>query len=215
MADKFNGTQVRFALSYEPQFTKPESIDVGVTAVSPTLTASAHGLKDGDVIWLRGLNYIAGSGYFSVKIKDANSFIVVKADFSMATESDLQAIEFAKAKLSGMCDIKNLKITPYKITMEDATTNCDLVKQERGTVETGEVSFDLNWQADNELHRDLEDAGENQIPIFYQFRKHGGKRIRGFKSTVSSFEYSGEVNSYYSGSIGLKHQSLKHDVELA
>lgn len=213
--DKFNGTQIRFAVGYEPQFTTPERIETNAIAISPTFHVTSHGLKDADVIYLTGLGYIAGSGYFPVKVKDENSFIVVGADFSFATDNDLTQVQFAKAKLSGMCNAKNIKITPYTISTEDITTNCDLVKQEAGSVEAGSMSMDLHWQIDNALHQALENMGATQTPTYYQFRKHGGAIIRGFKGLVNSFEYSGEVNSNYSGSIGLKHQSLMHDVKIA
>lgn len=211
--DKFNGTQIKIAVGYDSTTKTPTSINTSVPT-APVFTLSGHGLVSGDVVWLSGTEYPTASGYFPVKKSSDSTFIVVGVDFSFLSSADLNKIRYQKAEMSGMCDARNIKATSFNISLEDVTSNCDPVKVEEGIIETGESSMDLNWKIDNRLHQKLENMGETQTPTYYQFKKWGGSIVRGYKATVNSFEYSGEVNGYYSASVGFKHQSLKHDIEL-
>lgn len=211
--DRFNGTQIKFAVGYAPDAIEPTSINTSV-ATAPVFNHTSHGLKSGDVIYLSGVDYSSASGYFPVKVNDANSFVLIGSNFSFLSSSEVSKVRYHKAEMSGFCDATNINIKSFSVSMEPVTTNCDVVKQEIGTVETGETSMSINWKIDHELHHKLENMGEMQIPTYYQFKGMGSNRVRGFKAFVSAFEYSGEVDSYYSGDITLKHQSLKHDVLL-
>lgn len=211
--DRFNGTQIKFAIGYEREGLTPTSI-TNTVPTAPVFNHNAHGLQTGDVVFLSGTDYPSASGYFPVKVNSENDFVLVGVNFSFLSSGELSKVRYHKATMSGFCDATNIKITPFTISTETVTTNCDEVKQEIGTVEAGETSMSINWKIDHELHHTLENMGEKQIPTYYQFKRMGGNRLRGFKAFVSAFEYSGEADGYYSGDINLKHQSLKHDILL-
>lgn len=211
--NKFNGTQIKFAVGYDEEGKQAAEINTSVMT-APVVTLQNHGLKTADLVWLSGVAYSSASGYFPVKVNDENSFVLVGVNFSFLSTDEIQAIRIHKAKVSGMCDAKNIKITSFNTSSEDVTTNCDEVKMEEYSVEAGESSMDINFKDDNDLHLVLENFGETQTPTYIQLKRLHGKRVRGFKTLVSAFEYSGEVNSYYSGSVNFKHQSLKHDILL-
>lgn len=214
-SNQFNGVQIKFAVGYDNKnWVTPTQIDQSNPLAPIIETGDYHGLKDADVIWLEGLGYSGGRGYFPVKVKDEWHFIVVGADFTMATSDELRQIQFAKAIMSGMCHTKNLNITPFTVSASEDTLNCDLIKQETGHVEAGEASMNLNWLIDDTLHEALEEMGETQKPTYYQFKRHQGKRVRGFKAVVNAFKYGGEVNGKFSADVTLRHQSLKHDIKL-
>ena len=212
-AIKFNQTQIKIALGYATQTVTPSKIE-RTDPRAPVFTSAKHGLATGDVIFLSGTDYSTASGYFSVAVSDENTFTVSRPDFSLLSASDLAKLVYAKAEMSGLCEAKDIDITPFSVDYENVTTNCDEVSHEEGTVKAGEGSMNIYWSMDKELHLKLEEMGQNQTDTYFQFRQPKGKRVRGYQCTVSAFSYSGEADSNYSGRVGVKFQSLKHDVLL-
>lgn len=211
--NKFNGTQIKIATGYDGNLRTPTSITVTVPT-APVFNMTGHGLQSGDVIYLSGVDYSSASGFFPVKRNSDGAFVVVGANFSFLSSADLSKVRYQKVIMSGMCDARNIKLTSFSTSSDDVTTNCDEVKVEESIVEAGESSMEINWKLDSRLHQQIENMGEAQAPTYIQFKPLNVNILRGFKATVSSFEYSGEVNGYYSASVGFKHQSLKHDIEL-
>ena len=116
--------------------------------------------------------------------------------------------------MSVFCEAKDLDITPFSADYETGTTNRHAASPQEGPVKAGEGSMNIYWSMDKELHLKLEEMGQNQIATYFQFRQPNGKRVRGYQCAVSEFSYSGEADGNYSGKVGFKFQSLKHDVLL-
>ena len=120
-AIKFNQTQIKIALGYATQTVKPSKIDPADPR-APVFTSAKHGLATGDVIFLSGTDYSTASGYFSVAVSDENTFTVSRPDFSLLSAADLAKLVYAKAEMSGLCEAKDIDITPFSVDYETVTT---------------------------------------------------------------------------------------------
>lgn len=202
----FNGTLMKVT----KQPTTPADSITALSVDEVAVATANNTLNNGDVIYIESVHNPAINGTYIASKTSATKFNVVGLDTKVkGTATDAK---FTKVDAMGICDIKNLKVNDAKVKYEDMTTNCDEYPYEVGTVESGEITADIVYDPEKDVIAYLEELKFSQFDTVFQFKLKGNKNIRSYICSVSSFEYSGQSNEKWKGSISLKVKSRPLDV---
>ncbi|AUZ06356.1 hypothetical protein ADP71_31780 [Vitreoscilla sp. C1] len=204
------GTMVRF--STDGRGTTAKSMTAITTVENPVVTASAHSLKDGDVIEISGSSYKDLNRMHTIAVVDENSFILAGFDLSKS-QAILIPGSFKTVTMMQFCDVTGFDFNEFEVSSETKNTVCR--KAKTFTVEMGGISLDFVSDDADALQKHLRESGKKLKPIIMQFQREGSNQLRGYLAQVTNFNETGEADGDWEGSMDTELLSFSQDVEIS
>lgn len=216
---KFQGSEVRILVDYDPEGTAAPDISAITAANPPVVTTSgAHGLEDGDIVQfsddvggmieLRNLVAI-------VNVIDTTSFEVVDVDASGYT-AYTSGGHINVGVMSNWCELTNVNQQGGTATEIPASGLCSTaIEIETGLQDFGTTTFDFFFAPRTTIQQALQTAARNGDEIAYQviLPNQGGTRTQ--LGSVTSTSMQGGVNGLWTASATFRNSGQPYDVEFA
>lgn len=188
---KFKGT--KFRISTGPAAGASAKPISGITAANPPLvTATAHGLVNGDVIVLSGTNDSALDGPYLVEVLSETTFYLLNADWAARDALSGAGLTFTKQDLSQLCQITDLELNDMEATYETEANACG--EEVTAKLSLGTISANGTWKPDLGIQNIMQDYFYSQEKFMVVHQVPGSNHVTGWAVYQAAFNKSGSAS---------------------
>lgn len=213
---KFQGSTIAVLVGYDAE--SPSPAITAITQASPAVvTASGHGLADGDVIQITGVVGMTevNDASFIVDITSSSQFKLVDTD-STGYGAYVGGGHLDKGKFSNFCELTGYNRTGATKPEIEATTICSTRREyELGLSDLGVVALDFNFAPQTTIQLALSafDVSGDLTAVRIVLPKSGGQRTElGFVQQTSE---KAAVNGLWTATMSMKLTGAPFDVAAA
>lgn len=212
-AFKFQGSTIEVLVDFSASSSPGVSVSAITSASPPVVTATAHGLSDGDVVKLTdvvGMTEVNG-GVFIVESIDANSFSLLSVDGTgYATYTSGGFVN--EATLSNWCELTGYNRTGGTSPEIPRTTICSTAREYfLGLPDYGTTAFDFLFAPQTPIQLAISDLyrSGNIMAVRVTLPENGGTMVQlGFIQQTSE---SAAVDGLWTGSMTVRNTGPRED----